>query len=111
MAVLCVTGKIQFLLEHDYVDVYEGYKSVQWFVNVKAPSKPKLVWYGPDCEVLEERDGPSSYKVYTSPDGKTTKLKINNISLKDRGLYRLQARTKDDEDWAYITLNVKSMDT
>jgi hypothetical protein len=108
---LCVTDKIQFLCENEEIDVYEGYKSIQWYVNVTASSEPKLVWYGPDCTVLEERDGPSRYEVYTSPKGIATKLKIHDISLKDRGLYRLQARSEEDEEWAYFTLNVKSEDT
>lgn len=106
--ILCVTDEIQFLCENEEIDVYEGYKSIQWYVNVTSPSPPRLVWYAPDCRLLEERDGPSRYEVYTSPDGTATKLKIHNISLKDRGLYRLQARTEEDEEWAYFTLNVKS---
>jgi hypothetical protein len=42
-----------------------------------------------------------------SPTGTVTKLQLYNISVADRGLYRLQARTKEGEDWAYFTLNVK----
>lgn len=101
-------NKIQFFCENEEIDVYDGYKSIQWFVNVTAPSEPKLVWYAPDCKVLEELDGPSRYEVYTSPKGAAAKLKIHEVTLKDRGLYRLQARTKEDEEWAYFTLNVKS---
>jgi hypothetical protein len=108
---LCVTDKIQLLFGSDDIHVYEGHKSIQWFVNVTSASKPVLVWYGPDCKVLEEIDGPSSYKVYMSPDGTSTKLKLSDISLKDRGVYRLQARSKEDEEWAYFTLNVKSKET
>lgn len=105
---MCVTDKIQFRCENEEIDVYEGYKSIQWYVNVTASSEPKLAWYTPDCKVLEERDGPSRYEVYTSPDGASTKLKIYDIALKDRGLYRLQARSEDEEEWAYFSLNVKS---
>jgi hypothetical protein len=105
---LCVTDKIQFRCENEEIDVYDGYKSIQWFVNVTAPSEPKLVWYAPDCKVLEELDGPSKYEVYTAPKGTAAKLKIHDVSLKDRGLYRLQARTEEDEEWAYFALNVKS---
>jgi len=87
------------------VAVYEGDRSVEWVVNVTATSQPKLVWYGPNCTVLEERDGPTRHEVYMSPT--RTKLKIYNISVVDRGLYRLQARNKGGEEWAYFTLNVK----
>lgn len=108
---MCVTGKIQFLSENEEIDVYEGYKSIQWVVNVTSSSEPKLVWYAPDCKVLEERDGPSRFEVYTYPEGRATKLKIHDISLTDRGLYRLQARSEEDEEWAYFSLNVKSEDS
>lgn len=115
--VFCVTdevrvaGKIHFQCEKEYVDVYEGEKSVQWVVNVTAASShPKLVWYGPNCTVLQEHDGPTRLQVYTSPTGTLTKLKLYNISVKDRGLYRLQARSGEEEDWAYFTLNVKGED-
>ena len=40
------------------------------------------------------------------PTGTVTKLKLYNISLKDKGLYRLRAINKDSEEWAYFTLNV-----
>jgi hypothetical protein len=105
---LCVADEIKFLSEKEEIDVYEGYKSIQWYVNVTAPSEPQLVWYAPDCTVLEERDGPSRYEVYTAPEGTSTRLKIHDVSLMDRGLYRLQARSQDDEEWAYFSLNVKS---
>jgi hypothetical protein len=78
---------------------------------VTSSSEPKLVWYAPDCKVLEERDGPSRFEVYTYPEGRATKLKIHDISLTDRGLYRLQARSEEDEEWAYFSLNVKSEDS
>jgi hypothetical protein len=89
------------------VDVYEGHRSLQWVVNVTASSQPKLVWYGPNCTVLEESDGPTRHEVYTSPTGTVTKLRLYNISVADRGLYRLQARNEEGEEWAYFTLNVK----
>jgi len=36
-----------------------------------------------------------------------TKLKLYNISVADRGLYRLQVSNEEGEEWAYFTLNVK----
>jgi hypothetical protein len=77
-------------------------------VNVTASSQPKLVWYGPNCTVLEEIDVPTTrHQVYTSPTGSVTKLKLYNISVADMGLYRLQASSEEGEEWAYFTLNVK----
>ena len=87
--------------------MYEGHKSVQWRVNVTASSPLNFVWYGPNCTVLEERDGPTRHEVYTSPTGTVTKLKLHNITVADRGLYRLQASNEEGEEWAYFTLNVK----
>jgi len=110
---LCVADKVhvidKVLLESENadVDVYEGHKSLQWYVNVTSSSEPKLVWYGPNCTVLEERDGPTRHEVYTSPTRTVTKLKLYNISVADRGLYRLQAINEAGEEWAYFTLNVK----
>jgi uncharacterized cysteine cluster protein YcgN (CxxCxxCC family) len=102
-----VTNKIQFQYDDEDVHVYEGHSSVQWVVNVTASSKPKLVWYGPNCTELEKPDGPSRYEVHILPTGTVTSLKLYNISVQDRGLYRLQAINKDGEEWAYFTLNVK----
>jgi len=100
---------VAVLLEttNEDVAVYEGDQSVEWVVNVTATSQPKLVWYGPNCTVLQEHDEPTRHEVYTSPTGTVTKLKIYNISVADRGLYRLQAHDKEGEEWAYFTLNVK----
>jgi len=103
--VFCVAVVLEF--ENEGVAVYEGDRSVEWVVNVTASSQPKLVWYGPNCMELQEHDGPTRHEVYMSPTGTVTKLKLYNISLADRGLYRLQARDKDGEVWAYFTLNVK----
>jgi hypothetical protein len=102
-----VTDIANFQFANEDVDVFEGHKSVQWVVNVNASSQLKLVWYGPNCKVLEEVDGPTRHEVYTSPTGTMTRLKLYNVSVADRGLYRLQARNKDGEQWAYFTLNVK----
>ena len=110
---MCVADKVhvidKVLLESENadVDVYEGHKSLQWYVNVTSSSEPKLVWYGPNCTVLEERDGPTRHEVYTSPTRTVTKLKLYNISVADRGLYRLQAINEAGEEWEYFTLNVK----
>ena len=93
--------------ENEDVAVYEGDSSVEWIVNVTASSQPNFVWYGPNCTVLQERDEPTRHEVYMSPNGTVIKLKIYNISVADRGLYRLQARDKEGEVWAYFTLNVK----
>ena len=76
-------------------------------MNVTALSPPKFVWYGPNCTVLEERDGPTRHEVYTSPTRTVTKLKLHNISVADTGVYRLQVSNKEGEEWAYFTLNVK----
>jgi len=103
--VFCVAVFLE--IENEDVAVHEGDRSVEWVVNVTASSQPKLVWYGPNCTVLQERDVPARHEVYTSPTGTVTKLKIYNISVADRGLYRLQARDKEGEVWAYFTLNVK----
>jgi hypothetical protein len=35
-----------------------------------------------------------------------TKLKLHDIAVADRGVYRLQASNKEGEKWAYFTLNV-----
>ena len=110
---LCVADEVHVsnihLLEfaNEDVDVYEGHKSVQWRVNVTASSPTKLVWYGPNCTILEVRDGPTRHEVYISPSEKTTRLKIYDVSVADRGLYRLQARNEEGEEWAYFALNVK----
>ena len=93
--------------ENEDVDVYEGDKSVQWVVNVTASSQPKLEWYGPNCTVLEEGDGLTSHEVYMSPTRTVTKLNLYNISVADRGVYRLQASNEEGEVWANFTLNVK----
>jgi hypothetical protein len=98
---------ILFQYENEDVDVFEGHKSVQWVVNVTASSQPKLVWYGPNCKVLEEIDGPTRHQVYTSQTGTFARLKLYNVSVADRGLYRLQAINEEGEEWAYFTLNVK----
>jgi hypothetical protein len=100
---------VAVLLEYENKDVYvyEGHKSIEWVVNVTALSQPKLVWYGPNCTVLEERDGPTRHEVYTSPTRNVTKLKLHDIVTADRGVYRLQASNKEGEKWAYFTLNVK----
>ena len=103
----CVTDKIQFQYDNEDVHVFEGHSSVQWLVNVTASSEPKLVWYGPNCTELGESDGPSRYEINTLPTGAVTKLKLYDISLKDKGLYRLRAINKDSEEWAYFTLNVE----
>jgi len=111
--VLCVADKVHVIdkvlleFENEDVDVYEGDKSIQWVVNVTASSQPKLVWYGPNCTVLEEGDGPTRHEVYTSPTRTVTKLKLYDISVADRGVYRLQAINEEGEEWAYFTLNVK----
>ena len=102
-----VVNKILLEFENEDINVYEGHRSLQWVVNVTASSPPKLVWYGPKCTVLEERDGPSRYEVFTSPTRRVTKLKLYNILVADRGVYRLQARKEEGEEWAYFTLNVK----
>jgi hypothetical protein len=102
-----VTDKVLLEFENEDVDVYEGDRSVQWVVNVTASSQPKLVWYGPNCTVLEERDGPTRQEVYTSPTRTVTKLKLHDILMADRGVYRLRASNKEGEEWAYFTLNVK----
>jgi hypothetical protein len=57
------TDKIRFVSENEDLDVNEGHKSLQWVVSVTASSKPTLVWYGPNCSVLEETDGPSKHDV------------------------------------------------
>ena len=107
----CVAVRVneKLLLEYENADVkvYEGHKSVQWVVNVTASSQPKLVWYGPNCTVLEEGDGLTSHEVYTSPTRTVTKLKLYNISVADRGVYQLQASNEEGEVWANFTLNVK----
>jgi hypothetical protein len=36
-----------------------------------------------------------------------TKLKLHDISVADKGVYRLQASNKDGEKWTYFTLNVR----
>jgi hypothetical protein len=109
---LCVTENIiQLFCENKDIVAHEGYKAIQWVVNVTSSSEPNLVWYGPNCKVLEPRDGPSKYEVYTYPSGTETKLKIYDISLKDRGVYQLQAWSKEDEQWAYFTLNVEGEDS
>ena len=100
VAVLLVT-------KNEAVAVNKGDRSVEWVVNVAALSQPKFVWYGPNCTVLQERDEPTRHKVYTSATGTVTKLKIYNISMADRGMYQLQVRNKEGEEWAYFTLNVK----
>jgi hypothetical protein len=41
------------------------------------------------------------------PTRTVIKLKLYNISVADRGMYRLQARNEEGEEWAYFTLNVK----
>jgi hypothetical protein len=102
-----VTDKVLLEFDNEDVDVYEGHKSLQWVVNVTASSQPKLVWYGPNCTVLEEHDGPTRHEVYTSPTRTVTKLKLHNISVADRGMYRLKASNEEGEEWAYFTLNVK----
>jgi hypothetical protein len=91
---------------NENVDVYEGHKSVQWVVSGIASSQPKLVWYAPNCKVLEERDRIAIHEVYTSPTKTVTKLKLYNITVADRGVYRLQASNNEGEEWAYFTLNV-----
>ena len=91
------------------VDVYEGDQSLQWVVNVTASSQPEFVWYGPNCTVLKELDGPTKHEVSTSHDRTVTKLKLYDISVADKGVYRLQASNKDGEEWAYFTLNVKGV--
>jgi len=58
-----VTDKVLLEFANEDVDVYEGHKSIQWVVNVTASSQPKLVWYGPNCSVLEERYGPTRHEV------------------------------------------------
>ena len=100
---------VAVLLEtkNEDVAVYEDDRSLEWVVNVTASSQPNFIWYGPNCTVLQERDEPTRHEVYMSPTGAVTKLKLYNISVADRGLYRLQARDKKGEDWAYFTLNVK----
>jgi len=101
--VFCVAVLLE--TENEDVAVYEGDRSVEWVVNVTASSQPNFVWYGPNCTVLQEHDEPTRHKV--SPTRTVTKLNIYNISVADRGLYRLQARDKEGEEWAYFTLNVK----
>jgi len=103
--VFCVAVLLE--TENEDVAVYEGDSSIEWVVNVTASSQPNFVWYGPNCTVLQERDEPTRREVYMSPNGTVTKLNIYNISVADRGLYRLQARDKEGEEWAYFTLNVK----
>jgi hypothetical protein len=105
-----VTDKILLEFENEDVDVHESHSSVQWTVTVTASSQPKLVWYGPNCKVLEESDRPIRFKEYTSPTGTVTELKLYNISVADRGVYRLQASNSEGEEWAYFTLNVKGED-
>jgi len=58
-----VTDKVLLEFGNEDVDVYEGHESVQWVVNVVTSSQPKLVWYGPNCSVLEERDGSTRHEV------------------------------------------------
>jgi len=103
--VFCVAVLLE--TKNEDVAVYEGDRSVEWVVKVTASSQPNFVWYGPNCMVLQERDEPTRHEVYTSPTRTVTKLKLYNISVADRGLYRLQVRDKEGEDWAYFTLNVK----
>jgi hypothetical protein len=103
--VFCVAVLLES--ENEDVGVYESDSSVEWVVNVTALSQPKLVWYGPNCTELQEGDGPTTHEVYTSPNRTVTKLKLYNISMADRGLYRLMARDKGCEEWAYFTLNLK----
>jgi hypothetical protein len=101
---------VAVLLEYENEDVYvdEGHRSLQWVVNVTASSKPKLLWYDPNCTVLQEkRYGPFRHEVYTSPTRNVTKLKLHDIVMADKGMYRLHARNKEGEAWAYFTLNVK----
>ena len=93
--------------KNEDVGVYESDSSLEWVVNVTASSQPKFIWYGPNCTLLQERDGPTRHEVYTSPDRTVTRLNLYNISVADRGLYRLQARDKECEEWDYFTLNVK----
>jgi len=103
--VFCVAVVIE--TKNEDVGVYESDSSVEWVVNVTASSQPKLVWYGPNCTELQEGDGPTTHEVYTSPNRTVTKLKLYNISMADRGMYWLQARSEEGEEWAYFTLNVK----
>jgi hypothetical protein len=102
--VLCVAGKFHFQYANNNIEAEQN-QSIEWVVNVAAQSKPVLTWYGPDCNVLEHVDS-SRYEVYKSADRTATRLKIQKVSFEDRGVYRLQARSKSDEAWAYFTLNV-----
>ncbi|KAJ4439352.1 hypothetical protein ANN_07474 [Periplaneta americana] len=101
-------NKIKFSYQKDDITVKEGLPSFQWAVKVEGTSPTELVWYDPDCNVIERRIVPSPKReVYVSPTRDETTLTINNISIKDRGRYRLQARNEHGEAWSYFTLRVQ----
>ncbi|XP_069702870.1 probable chitinase 2 [Periplaneta americana] len=101
-------NKIKFSYQKDDITVKEGLPSFQWAVKVEGTSPTELVWYDPDCNVIERRIVPSPKReVYISPTRDETTLTINNISIKDRGRYRLQARNEHGEAWSYFTLRVQ----
>ncbi|KAF5286422.1 hypothetical protein FQR65_LT12603 [Abscondita terminalis] len=94
------------------VSVKAGYPSVQWRIDVEAHPLPKLIWY--DNHDKEIQAGWSDnvnqkYEIRLQPN--EAFLKINDITIYDRGTYQLKAMNDVEIKTLKLYLNVTDKPT
>ncbi|KAF5277868.1 hypothetical protein FQA39_LY06020 [Lamprigera yunnana] len=90
------------------ISVSAGKTQILWHIRVEAHPTPTLAWYDNHNQEIEAgwsdvKD--KKYEVHTQSSSESF-LKINNITLYDRGIYQLKAITEFDEETLDLFLNV-----
>ncbi|XP_023347785.1 vascular endothelial growth factor receptor 1, partial [Eurytemora carolleeae] len=84
-------------------------ETVQWVVNIQAHPPPRLTWFDPDGQIIQEGEDKEKGRILqTFPTAKDTRsmLKLKGLELESSGVYRVRVENEFEVKWENFTLIV-----
>jgi len=82
--------------------------SVQWVVEIASHPPPRVTWFDPDGNVIEEGEDKENGRLVQTVFAKTSRsmLKLMHLKLEDSGEYKIKVENDFHEKWENFTLIV-----
>ena len=83
-------------------------ETVQWVVEIASHPPPRVTWYDPEGDVIEEGEDSERGRTVQTVLARTSRsmLRLTNLRLEDSGQYRIKVENGQLEKWENFTLVV-----